>query len=110
MKPGPRSSSSTTTRRAPGYILKRKDLAETYKAFAAKGSDALYKGEVGDKIVAFLKKEGGLITKDDLTEISGQVEPADPDDLSRLHRLRRAAQLVRRSPGCRSSTSSKATT
>ena len=49
-----------------GYILKRKDLAETYKALAAKGSDALYKGEVGDKIVAFLKKEGGLISKDDL--------------------------------------------
>ena len=49
-----------------GYILKRKALAETYKAFAAKGSDALYKGEVGDKIVAFLKKEGGLISKEDL--------------------------------------------
>ena len=49
-----------------GHILKRRHLAETYKAFAAKGSDALYKGEVGDKIVAFLKKEGGLISKDDL--------------------------------------------
>jgi gamma-glutamyltranspeptidase/glutathione hydrolase len=49
-----------------GYILKRNDLAATYKTFAAKGSDALYKGEVGDKIVAFLNKEGGLISKDDL--------------------------------------------
>ena len=50
----------------PGYMLRRKDLAETYKAFAAKGSDALYNGEIGDKIVAFMKKEGGLISKDDL--------------------------------------------
>ena len=49
-----------------GYILKRRNLAETYRAFAARGSDALYKGEVGDKIVAFLNKEGGLISKDDL--------------------------------------------
>ena len=50
----------------PGYILKRKNLAETYKAFAAKRSDALYGGEIGDKLVGFMKKEGGLITKDDL--------------------------------------------
>jgi gamma-glutamyltranspeptidase/glutathione hydrolase len=51
-----------------GYVLKRPDLAQTYKAFAAKGSDALYNGEIGDKLVAFMKKEGGLITKDDLTK------------------------------------------
>ncbi|MCI0676382.1 MAG: gamma-glutamyltransferase [Phycisphaerales bacterium] len=49
-----------------GYLLKRKDLAQSYQAFAAQGSDALYKGEVGDKIVAYLKKDGGLITKEDL--------------------------------------------
>jgi gamma-glutamyltranspeptidase len=49
-----------------GHILKRKNLAETYRQFAAQGSDALYKGEIGDKIVAFLKKEGGLIGKEDL--------------------------------------------
>ena len=61
---------------APGYMLKRPDLAQTYKAFAAKGSDALYKGEVGDKLVAFMKKEGGLITKDDLTKY--QVKWSQP--------------------------------
>jgi gamma-glutamyltranspeptidase/glutathione hydrolase len=53
-----------------GSILKRKDLAQSYKAFAAKGSDALYKGEVGDKLVAFMKKEGGLISKEDLANYS----------------------------------------
>jgi len=52
----------------PGYMLKRKDLAETYKAFASKGSDALYNGEVGDKLVTFMKKENGLISKDDLAK------------------------------------------
>jgi gamma-glutamyltranspeptidase/glutathione hydrolase len=60
----------------PGHILKRKELAETYKAFATKGSDVLYKGEIGDKIVAFLKKEGGLISKDDLVKY--QVKWSQP--------------------------------
>ena len=59
-----------------GHILKRGQLAATYKAFASNGSDALYKGEVGDKIVAFLKKEGGLITKDDL--LNYQVKWSQP--------------------------------
>ncbi len=51
-----------------GYLVKRKDLAATYRAFASKGSDALYKGEVGDKLVAYMKKAGGLISKDDLAK------------------------------------------
>jgi gamma-glutamyltranspeptidase/glutathione hydrolase len=53
---------------APGFILKRSELGRTYRAFALKGADALYKGEVGDRIVAFLKREGGLIAKDDLAK------------------------------------------
>ena len=50
----------------PGHVLRRQDLAQSYKAFATQGADALYKGDVGDKLVAFMKKEGGLITKEDL--------------------------------------------
>ncbi len=53
---------------AAGHKLQRKNLAATYRAFASKGSDALYKGEVGDKLVAFMKKEGGLISKADLAK------------------------------------------
>lgn len=53
---------------APGYKLRRPELATTYKAFASKGSNALYNGPVGDKLVAFMKKEGGLISKEDLAK------------------------------------------
>lgn len=53
-----------------GTIHKRPTVAQTYRAFAARGADALYKGEVGDKLVAFIKKEKGLITKDDLARYS----------------------------------------
>ena len=35
---------------------------QTYKQFAELGSDAVYNGSVGKKLVAFMEKEGGLIT------------------------------------------------
>jgi gamma-glutamyltranspeptidase/glutathione hydrolase len=51
---------------AQGSLLVRKDLANSYKQFAQMGSKALYGGPVGDKLVAYMKKNGGLISKEDL--------------------------------------------
>lgn len=53
-----------------GYMLKRPNLAASYKQFAEMGSAALYGGPVGDQLVAFMEKEGGLISKADLTAYS----------------------------------------
>jgi gamma-glutamyltranspeptidase len=53
-----------------GYIHKRPELAETYKHFAKAGSAALYSGPVGDKLVAYMEKNKGLITKQDLAKYS----------------------------------------
>ncbi len=59
-----------------GAIHVRKALAATYRQFAAQGSDALYKGAVGDRLVAFMKANGGLITKEDLARYDVKwVEP-----------------------------------
>lgn len=55
---------------AAGYMLKRPDVAASYRQFAEKGSAALYDGPVGDQLVAFMEKEGGLITKKDLADYS----------------------------------------
>ncbi|WP_370515427.1 gamma-glutamyltransferase family protein [Paracoccus sp. S-4012] len=49
-----------------GDLQVRPELAETYKQFAELGSDALYNGPVGEKLIAFMEKEGGLITQEDL--------------------------------------------
>ncbi|MGE3705812.1 MAG: gamma-glutamyltransferase, partial [Vicinamibacterales bacterium] len=49
-----------------GYLHKRPELAKTYREFAARGAAALYGGSVGDQLVAFMDRNGGLITKDDL--------------------------------------------
>ncbi|HET9982462.1 MAG TPA: gamma-glutamyltransferase [Longimicrobiales bacterium] len=52
----------------PGTILREPELAATLKAIAAGGPDVVYKGEVAQKIAAFMEKEGGLLTAADLAK------------------------------------------
>jgi gamma-glutamyltranspeptidase len=59
-----------------GYVLKRPELAESYKLIAKMGSAAVYDGPIGDKIVAYMEKNKGLITKQDLKNYS--VKWMDP--------------------------------
>ena len=49
-----------------GELFVQNDLASSLKAIAADGPDAFYKGEIADKIVSMMLKEGGLITHQDL--------------------------------------------
>jgi len=49
-----------------GEILVQKDLAKTLRILSEKGPDAFYKGRIADLIVEDMKKNGGLITKEDL--------------------------------------------
>ncbi len=50
----------------PGEVWKQPDLARTLKRIRKHGHDGFYKGETADKLVAFMKKGGGLITHEDL--------------------------------------------
>jgi len=47
-------------------IMKRPDLANTFKEISKHGAKGFYEGIVADKIVAAMEKNGGLITHDDL--------------------------------------------
>ena len=59
-----------------GYLLKRPDVAKTYRQFAALGSDALYRGPVGEQLTGFMQRSGGLITAEDLDDYRVKwVEP-----------------------------------
>ena len=49
-----------------GTLLKQPELGATLRAIAKDGPDALYKGELAKRIVAFMEKEGGLLTAEDL--------------------------------------------
>ena len=49
-----------------GDLLKQSDLAATLEALAREGRDGFYGGRVADLIVADMRKNGGLITHEDL--------------------------------------------
>lgn len=49
-----------------GEVWKQPELANTLKAIRDKGKDGFYKGKVAKEIVAYMKANGGIITKKDL--------------------------------------------
>lgn len=49
-----------------GELLVQKDLAKVLKLIQKEGTDAFYKGEIADIIEKDMKKNGGIITKEDL--------------------------------------------
>ncbi len=51
-----------------GTTLRQPNLAKTLRAIAAQGPAAFYKGEIAKQIVAYMEKEGGLLTADDLAK------------------------------------------
>jgi gamma-glutamyltranspeptidase / glutathione hydrolase len=59
-----------------GEPLVQKDLAQSFRKIARGGKDVLYRGELGEKIVAAVQSAGGLLTMQDLAEHrSNWVEP-----------------------------------
>jgi gamma-glutamyltranspeptidase/glutathione hydrolase len=55
---------------APGQSIVRRDYAESLKAIASCGAAALYDGPLGHAIAEDMKRNGGLITIDDLRSYS----------------------------------------
>jgi gamma-glutamyltranspeptidase/glutathione hydrolase len=61
-----------------GTVLRQADLGKTLRAIAAKGPAEFYKGDIAKQIVAYMEKEGGLLTADDLAKhTSTWVEPIE---------------------------------
>jgi gamma-glutamyltranspeptidase/glutathione hydrolase len=52
----------------PGEVWKQPDLAAVLKQIKKHGRDGFYKGEVAEKLAAFMKANGGLITEEDLVK------------------------------------------
>lgn len=60
-----------------GTILKNPDLAWSLEQIGEYGADALYKGAIAEKLVAFMEANGGLIGLDDLAAYKAVTrEPA----------------------------------
>jgi gamma-glutamyltranspeptidase / glutathione hydrolase len=59
-----------------GDIFKNPDLARTLRLIGEKGGDAFYKGEIADKIDAFMRANGGFLRKADFEKhTSTWVDP-----------------------------------
>ncbi len=56
-----------------GSILRNPDLADTLDKIALGGRDAFYKGDIADRIVAQVEKDGGVLTHADLEGFSVRV-------------------------------------
>ena len=72
------ASAPNVERRTPGKgdIFKNPDLARTLRLIGEKGRDAFYKGEIADKIDAFMRANGGFLRKTDFEKhTSTWVEP-----------------------------------
>ena len=61
-------------------LHKQPDLARTFRELVEGGVDAYYRGDIADKIVDFCQDNGGLITKQDMADLT--VEWVDPIAIS----------------------------
>jgi gamma-glutamyltranspeptidase / glutathione hydrolase len=67
---------SDETKWRVGDRLKEPELAHTLQRIAERGADGFYLGEVAEKIVAEMKRGGGLITTEDLAYYRALARPA----------------------------------
>lgn len=59
-----------------GEVFKSEDMASTLEKIAASKGEDFYKGELADKIDAFMKEHGGFLFKEDLSSYEPEwVEP-----------------------------------
>ncbi|CAH1780595.1 unnamed protein product [Owenia fusiformis] len=59
-----------------GEVVKRPELAKTLEILAESGASAFYDGSLTDGIISAVKKEGGILTRDDLRKY--EVAVVDP--------------------------------
>ena len=60
----------------PGQIFHQRDLARTWRAIGKNGRDAFYGGEIRDRILGALQKDGGYLVSEDFDEMQAEwVEP-----------------------------------
>ena len=53
-----------------GQIFRNPDLASTYRRLASHGRDAFYRGDIARRIVECSRAHGGVLTADDLADVS----------------------------------------
>lgn len=73
---------------APGDKLRYPELAETYRAIAAEGADAFYKGRIAEAIAAEIAEGGGILTYDDLANYHSDTRELQTEHFGEYRGLR----------------------
>ena len=73
---------------APGDKLTYPELADTYRAIAADGADAFYKGRIAEAIAAEIARGGGILTYDDLANYRSETRELQEDHFGEYRGLR----------------------
>jgi gamma-glutamyltranspeptidase/glutathione hydrolase len=73
---------------APGDKLRYPELADTYRAIAADGVDAFYKGRIAEAIAAEIARGGGILTYDDLANYRSETRELQEDHFGEYRGLR----------------------
>ena len=73
---------------APGDKLTYPELADTYRAIAADGADAFYKGRIAEAIAAEIARGGGILTYDDLANYRSETRELQEEQLGEYRGLR----------------------
>lgn len=73
---------------APGDKLRYPELADTYRAIAADGADAFYKGRIAEAIAAEIVRGGGILTYDDLANYESYTRELQEEHFGEYRGLR----------------------
>ncbi|WP_318345012.1 gamma-glutamyltransferase [Flagellimonas baculiformis] len=68
-----------------GDTIKYPELAQTLEIIMEKGKDGFYKGEVAQKLAAFVQENGGYITEEDLSRYEAKWRAPIEFDYKDLH-------------------------
>ncbi|MEE1963497.1 gamma-glutamyltransferase [Allomuricauda taeanensis] len=68
-----------------GDTIKYPELAQTLEIIMEKGKDGFYKGEVAQKLAAFVQENGGYITEEDLSRYEAKWRDPIEFDYKDLH-------------------------
>ncbi|MUW13683.1 gamma-glutamyltransferase [Halorubrum sp. CBA1125] len=60
----------------PGEIVRLPALADTFERVQANGADAMYEGDIGERIVETVRSRGGFLSMEDLASV--EAEYVDP--------------------------------
>ncbi len=65
---------------APGSMFRQSNLARTLNTVKEGGPDVFYRGEIAERMAAYVQKIGGLLTKDDFADHASEVyDPINTD-------------------------------